>query len=134
MPYLLRDLADGKSPSWAAVPPDTTAGANEKLVDDIPPGAVWDAANQRLRSATDADKLDAAKAAKKRELEAAYGTETSESFGGGPNAVFVAIGTGFTTPQDARVAAFRTRTQKLSQKLSQVDAAATTAQVAAVAW
>lgn len=134
MPYLLRELTDGKSPAWASVPPGTVAGAGEKFVDEVPPGAVWDAANQTLRSPTDADKLVAAKTAKKRELEAAYGTETSDSFGGGPNAVFVAIGTAITNPQDTRVTAFRTRTQKLQTRLSQLDAATSEAAVAAVPW
>lgn len=61
------------------------------------------------------------------------GTPRGEA-GGGSNAVFIAVGAGFTNPQDARVTAFRTRAQKLQTKLSQMDAASAEAAVAAVTW
>ncbi len=114
---------------------DATEADNPALVFDVvPDGAVWDAASGKPRPVNDTEKLAAAKTAKKRELEAAFANETSASFGGGSDAVFVAVGTGFMNPQDARVTAFRARTQKLQTRLSQVDAASTEAAVAAVAW
>lgn len=136
MPYLLRELTDGKAPAWASVPPGTTASAGEKLVDDIPPGAVWDSATGKLRPVNDADRLATAKEAKRAELAQAFVAantalypETAPEY-----AIWLAVPEYAAAPNSQRPQAVRANIARLRDRLAAVGTASTVAAVAALTW
>jgi hypothetical protein len=129
MPFALSSLADGKTPAWrSASPGDVQPG--EVVVDEPPFGKVWDAQKKTLRLPTSGEALDERKAAKRRELVAAFSAECAADFA----VPWSAIGVLAANPQDAGVEALETRTAKLGQKLSETSAATTAAEVDAVRW
>lgn len=136
MPYLLRELTGGKPPAWMSVPPGTTAGAGEKLVDEIPPDAVWDAASDKLRPVNDADRLATAKEAKRAEIARAFVAantalypETAPEY-----AIWLAVPEYAATPNGQRPQAVRANIARLRERLAAVETANTLAAVSAVAW
>lgn len=113
------------------------AALPEGTVDTRPPEGFhrprWDG-SKWVEGKPSAEILESLKVAKRSEMEQAFATETAQSFGGGSGWPGVMVGVLATNPQDTRISALRTRTQKLSQKLSDVSNATTTAGALAVAW
>lgn len=57
MPYALSNLVNGEEPSYRYIATAADAAPGEVLVDDVPPGYVWNAATQTLRARTAAEQL-----------------------------------------------------------------------------
>ncbi len=131
MRYLLHPRGAGEEPGWSTVSADYTPQPGEAVVDRRPAaGEVWDAASGSLRQRTDAERLAAAKNAKRGELQAAFDRECGADF----STPWVAVGVLAASPTDPRVGALKTRTAKLRDKLAAVEAAKTEAEVGAVSW
>lgn len=113
-------------------PPDTVEGRpGEGFHRPRWDGSKW------VEGKPSAEILTDLKAAKKRELEAAYARETAQSFGGGPDWVAILIAVLATDIRDARVAELKTRLTKLQQKQTDADNATTVAGdagVEAITW
>ena len=52
MPYAISNLQDGKPPAYRAIADESEALEGEVVVEEIPPGHVWDEAAGELREPT----------------------------------------------------------------------------------
>lgn len=135
MYHALHSPKDGEAPAWRAIDGPSDAMPGEAVVEERPKeGGVWDDAALDLRPRTEAEILAALKASKRAEMEAAFAGETAQSFGGGPAWAAVMVGAFATDARDARIAALKTRTAKLQQRVAAVNTATTQAAVEGVSW
>ncbi len=110
---------------------------NPALVfDTVPEGSVWDAATAKPRLVNDAEKLAAAKEAKRAELARAFVAantalypETAPEY-----AIWLAVPEYAATPNAERPQAIRANIARLRDRLATVNAATTLEAVGAVAW
>lgn len=106
------------------------------VFDTVSEGAVWDAGTGKPRPVSDAEKLAAAKEAKRSELARAFVAanttlypETAPEY-----AIWLAVPEYAATPTGQRPQAIRANIARLRERLAVVNTASTLEAVAAVAW
>lgn len=106
------------------------------VFDAVPEGAVWDAGTGKPRPVNDAERLAAAKEAKRSELARAFVSantvlypETAPEY-----AIWLAVPEYAATPNGQRPQAIRANIARFRERLAAVNAASTLEAVAAVAW
>jgi hypothetical protein len=137
LPYALENLQDGQRPSVRAIRDAADAPEGTPVVEDVPPGWVWDAAAGQLRARTSSEALGYAKTLKRREIKQAADAEYAEKvsmFDGDVVAGKWGRQVALNAYETSVLASMQDIYSRLRQKIQAVNAATTVAEVEAIAW
>lgn len=136
MPWEIVSPRDGQPCGTKYVRGAAEADNPALVFDTVPDGAVWDAASGKPRPVNDAEKLGAAKEAKRAELALTFVSantalypETAPEY-----AIWLAVPEYAATPNAQRPQAIRTNIARLTVRLAAVNTATTVEAVVAVVW
>ena len=138
--FALSNLRDGEPPAYRAIADASEATAEEVVVEEVPPGWVWDEATGELREPTPEEALEPKKAQKIAEMHAAALDELSPLFtnGAGENELAFILAAHVRrilgNQADPRLAVVEEVGSKALAKRDEVEAAMTEAEVEAIEW
>lgn len=141
--YALLNPKDGKEPAYQAVASPEDAPAGAVVVEEVPPGAVWDEPSGALRPKRDGEELEELKAARTEEIAAEAIGALASMFtpgAGKDEAVLLIAGhvlkvcEALNVPPDPRLREVVSAGEKALRLKAEVEGATSAAEVEGVSW